>query len=245
MDILSTLRIAGFFFIMGALVVGIFWYMQNLARKNRGNSKNVSPGDPNLTEVARLMRDHQTKDLVVGMNGKSFKTVHELSPGQQRRLRFSSNVLAKWLAAPAPAPVSEEQTANAPGELAWPEIPPMPAEAIKAESRPEYVPPFELEPVQEVKPVSTTLPDMVGNILNPTPQPEPQFKSIAAQINDILQSQLVGTPLENRGITVNDAPDHGVMVTLDGEKYPGVKDVPDEEVRAAIRAAVLEWETKK
>jgi len=44
---------------------------------------------------------------------------------------------------------------------------------------------------------------------------------------------------------VNDAPDHGVMVTLDGNKYPGLKDVPDEEVRKAIRAAVLEWETRK
>jgi hypothetical protein len=32
------------------------------------------------------------------------------------------------------------------------------------------------------------------------------------------------------------------MVTLDGEKYQGVKDVPDEEVRNLIRSAVVEWE---
>jgi hypothetical protein len=35
------------------------------------------------------------------------------------------------------------------------------------------------------------------------------------------------------------------MVTLDGRQYQGVMDVPDDDVRRAIRAAVLEWETRK
>ena len=98
------------------------------------------------------------------------------------------------------------------------------------------------EPLDEVKPVSTKLTDVVGGILNPAPTTTPEFKSIAMQINDILQEMIVDTPFDARGITVNDAPDHGVMVTLDGEKYPGVKDVPDEEVRNLIRSAVVEWE---
>jgi hypothetical protein len=97
----------------------------------------------------------------------------------------------------------------------------------------------------EVKPVSTELPDIVGALLTPTTKPEPEFKSIAGQINDILQAQLAGTTLEPRGISLSDAPDQGVMVTLDGKQYLGVMDVPDEDVRSAIRAAVLEWETKK
>jgi hypothetical protein len=65
------------------------------------------------------------------------------------------------------------------------------------------------------------------------------------QINDILQTQIAGTELESRGITLTDGPNHGVMVTMDGEKYNGVMEVPDEAVRNAIRAAVQEWETKK
>jgi hypothetical protein len=99
--------------------------------------------------------------------------------------------------------------------------------------------------MQEIKPVSTQLPDMVGGMLNPTPTPEPEIKSIASQINEILQEQLVGTPLASRGITVNEGNDRGVMVTLDGKQYQGVMDVPDDDVRRAIRAAVLEWETRK
>jgi hypothetical protein len=33
-----------------------------------------------------------------------------------------------------------------------------------------------------------------------------------------------------------------VLVTLDGQKFPGVKDVPDDDVRNLIRSSVLEWE---
>jgi hypothetical protein len=95
----------------------------------------------------------------------------------------------------------------------------------------------------EVKPVSTSITDVVGGILTPTPTlAPPVFKSIAMQINDILQTKLAGTPFETRGIAVNDAPDRGVVVTVDGEKYAGVKDVPDEEVRNLIRSAVMDWE---
>jgi hypothetical protein len=62
------------------------------------------------------------------------------------------------------------------------------------------------------------------------------------QINDILQVRISGTPFERRGISVSDGPDHGVLVTLDGQKFPGVKDVPDDDVRNLIRSSVLEWE---
>jgi hypothetical protein len=33
-----------------------------------------------------------------------------------------------------------------------------------------------------------------------------------------------------------------VIVTLDEQKFSGVKEVPDEEVRNLIRSAVLDWE---
>jgi hypothetical protein len=118
----------------------------------------------------------------------------------------------------------------------------IPAEAVPTQSVDLHVPPFTAEPATEVKPVSTDLPDVVGGILNPTPTPVPVFKSIAMQINDILQARISGTVYEARGITVSDGPGHGVLVTMDGQKFPGVKDVPDEEVRNLIRSSVMEWE---
>ena len=254
MDILTTLYVAVLFFILGVALMGLIWYFRAAAKRGAGKPNKAGSAGLDLTEMARLMRDNQTQDLVVEMDGDSYKSVHELTPVLQRRLSFTSNVLVNWLAAPAPTPATEGDAAGdtqdgiEPGlSLAEPSsAEPMPAEAVTPEPKPEYVPPFSVDPELEVKPVSTALPDVVGSLINPSPPPPmPQFKSIAMQINDILQVQLAGTTLESRGISVNDAPDHGVMVTLDGEKYPGLKDVPDEEVRKAIRAAVLEWETRK
>jgi hypothetical protein len=240
----STILLAGFFFIMGAAVIGFIWYLQVVIRGNSRKTKDTTPSDPNLAEVAHLMRDTQTQDLVVGMNGNTFRSANELNPGQSRRLNFASNVLTKWLVdtTPPPLPVDDQpdaETSEPPAqEGEW-----IPAEAAPQEDRHGYTPPFTAESINDVKPVSTQFSDVVGGLLNRTPTtPEPQFKSIAMQINDILQEMMVDTPFEDRGITVNDGPDKGVMVTLDGEKYPGVKDVPDEEVRNLIRSAVVEWE---
>jgi hypothetical protein len=252
MDILTAIYIAVFFFILGAAVMGLIWFLRGLGKRGRGKSKKAESADHDLTEMARLMRDNHTQDLVVEMDDSTYQTVHELTPVLQRRLSFTSNVLVNWLAAPAPEPVPQGEPGSEPTDSAppvpWPDESAapdsLPDVAASSEPKMEYVPPFSVDPAAEVKPVSTKLTDVVGSIIN-TPPPVPQFKSIAMQINDILQAQLAGTALESRGITVNDAPDHGVMVTLDGEKYPGLKDVPDEEVRKAIRAAVLEWETRK
>jgi hypothetical protein len=249
MDILTIILIAVFFFIMGAAVIGLIWYLQGVSKGIKGASKDTPPADPNLSELVRLMRHMQTQDLVVEMDGKVFKTFHELSEPQQRRISFTSNVLAQWLVQPAPEPSSVEEPTT---ELSTPlakgspfEPLPVATDADTDSLQAGYTPPFSVEPMAEVKPVSTELPDIVGALLTPTTKPEPEFKSIAGQINDILQAQLAGTTLEPRGISLSDAPDQGVMVTLDGKQYLGVMDVPDEDVRSAIRAAVLEWETKK
>jgi hypothetical protein len=244
MDSSTFWYVAGFFFILGAALIAIIWLLVVIIRSITRKGKTAGVVDPNVTEVARLMRDVETQDLVVEMDGKTFKTANELSSGQQHRLSFASNVLAKWLGQPAPdvSPAPVNQPASASPETPAQESDWVPVETIPMEPQTPVVLPFIVEPMPEVKPVSTKLPDVVGGILNPTTTPAPVFKSIAMQINDILQARIAGTPFDARGITVNDAPDHGVVVTVDNVKYQGVKDVPDESVRNLIRSAVMEWE---
>jgi hypothetical protein len=255
----STLILAVFFFLIGAAVMGLIWYLQYIASGNYRRGKRGKP-DPNLAEVACLMRDKTTQDLVVNINGNSYRTATELNPGQLRRMHFTSKVLVKWLADTLPTPLIDTAIPGAAGEPTFNDsspVIPAPAEAtslpeewIPAESAPdeqenEVHPAFiEPEPPLQTKPVSTQIRDVVSGILNPTPQapPAPEYKSIAMQIDAILQEMIANTPFEQRGISVNDAPDHGVMVSLDGKNYPGVKDVPDDEVRGLIRSAVVEWE---
>lgn len=244
MSLNSTLLLAGFFFLMGAAVIGIIWYLQSVASGAYRKGKNASAQDPGLAEVVRLMRDKQTQDLVVGMNSHTFRAASELNPGQYRRLQFVSNVLVKWLGENPPVPISAETPATDQPVPDLSSVEWIPAEDAVQENPHSYTPPFVQESEQSVKPVSTRISDVVGSILNPTPASTTsgEFKSIAMQIDEILQEMIADTPFEERGITVNDAPDHGVMVTLDGKQYPGVKDVPDEEVRNLIRSAVVEWE---
>jgi len=244
MDSTTFWYVAGFFFILGAALIAVIWILVTIIRKMTRKGKPADVVDPNVAEVARLMRDVKTQDLVVEMDGKSFKAMSELSSAQQQRLSLASSVLAKWLSQPAPAvsPTPEGKPASVSPETPALESDWVPAETVPGPPPVTGVSPFITATAPEVKPVSTKLVDLVGGVLNPTPIKAPEFKSIAMQINDILQSRIADTPFEARGITVKDAPDHGVEVTLDGQKYAGVKDVPDEEVRNLIRSAVMEWE---
>jgi len=249
MDSFTILLISSFFFIMGAAIIGLAWYFQLVTKRKPGKSKNNASTDPNLSEIARLMRNTHTQELLVRMDGKTVKAAYELTLTQHRRLSLASNVLVRWLNPTTLEPelmeVSPKEQTTQPPEPLMVEFLSAPAAVNPAEPRTVYIPPFAAETLKEVKPVSTQLPDVVGNLLNPTPKSEPEINSIASQINEVLQNQLVGTPLESRGISVNEGHDRGVMVTLDGKQYEGVMDVPDEDVRRAIRSAVVEWETMK
>jgi hypothetical protein len=75
-------------------------------------------------------------------------------------------------------------------------------------------------------------------------RPIPPAGSIVSQIDSILQSRIVGTPLEDKGVFLAQSPEGGVMVYIGLTKYLGVDDVPDPEVKAAIRSAIREWENR-
>jgi len=68
--------------------------------------------------------------------------------------------------------------------------------------------------------------------------------SIVSQIDTILQSRISGTPLEDRGVFLAQSAEGGVMVYVGLTKYMGVDDVPDADIKSAIRAAITEWENK-
>lgn len=69
-------------------------------------------------------------------------------------------------------------------------------------------------------------------------------QSIAAQIDEILQEKLAGTPLAERGIKLMELPDQGMVVMVGMDKYTDLTQVPDEQVRAVIGEAVAAWENR-
>jgi hypothetical protein len=43
---------------------------------------------------------------------------------------------------------------------------------------------------------------------------------------------------------LQESPEGGVIVWVGIDKFQGVEDVPDENIKAAIRAAIAQWENK-
>lgn len=75
-------------------------------------------------------------------------------------------------------------------------------------------------------------------------KPEAAPGSMVAQINAILQSRIANTKFAGQGITLMETPSGGVSVFVGLNRYDGIEAVPDEEVKAAIRVAISEWENK-
>lgn len=75
-------------------------------------------------------------------------------------------------------------------------------------------------------------------------RPSAPAGSIVDQIDGILQTRLFGTPLESRGIYLAQSLEGGVIVYVGTSTYMGVDEVPDADVKAAIRGAIKEWEDK-
>jgi len=77
-----------------------------------------------------------------------------------------------------------------------------------------------------------------------TPAPYGTGKSIALQVDEILQEMLVSLPQEKRGIRITESPDAGLVVQVGLEKFDGVDAIPYNDVKEIIRAAVAEWRNR-
>ena len=80
--------------------------------------------------------------------------------------------------------------------------------------------------------------------LKTLPEVETPSLNVVAQINAILQENLDGTPIKQRGILLMEQSDHSMVVMVGLDKYNSVDEVPDEEIRMAIRQAVSQWEDR-
>ncbi len=226
MENLDSIFLGIFCFLMGAALVGGVIALRGRALKRRAAG---APPEPDLVEVAQLYRSRKTHRLVVSLDNQIHTSAGELSDDQHKRLSSVAAVLKTWLTEPSPA----VQAAAAQVSPVTPVPLPTPAQAL----------PGLVTPPAEIKPVAARPLEALNRALVPNPsQMAVQFKSIAAQINDVLQSRLPGSPYAGQGIALVETPNQGVVVRIGIEEYPGVEAVPDPEIRSFIKAAVAELE---
>ncbi len=163
-----------------------------------------------------------------------------LPPEQRKRLIEILSIMRPWLEGrPAPAPV------------------PPPAPAVTTSASPAaMLDRIQSRPVADARqgtPVQPASPAPVASTPPAAPKPATIAKedrpaapadSMVNQIDSILQARLVGTPLEERGVFLAQSPEGGVNVYIGLTRYNGIDDVPDPEIKSAIRAAIAEWENK-
>ncbi len=161
------------------------------------------------------------------LDGKTYTAPGELDTSQRNHLLQGITELRNWVVVePKDVPsfnhLQTNEVAQSPG---LPSVPPA-SEANKSRVNLNPINVFARAIQSDVKPM------------------EKPNKSIAAQIDEILQEKLEGSPLTSRAIRLMELPGKGMVVMVGLDQYDGVNSVPDPEIRELIRSCVAEWERR-
>jgi hypothetical protein len=216
------------------LLVGLlFGYLFGNMGKSQEQKQPLNLGEEyGLIEVVRFWSDADGKKIVPEVGGRLIRSLKELNADQYQRFTRLMEQLAQGNTTVSKGPQGVSVTREKP------QTEPESTADVSADI-PGLVtsPPAPLPSFSMLGALGKSLQPDIGK------QPDVQ-KSIAAQIDEILQERLEGTPLAKKGIRLMELPGKGMVVMVGLEQYSGVGEVPDVEARQAIRAAVVEWENK-
>lgn len=186
----------------------------------------VTVDDPGILRIK-----NENGAFALDLDGSRVNPI-SLVPEQRKRLIEILNIMRPWLEGkPTSAPATTSQP---------PAFQPQSATSFQAQSRPAPVPTASPPPGAATSQPGTPKPAVIPI----EDRPAAPTNSIVTQIDTILQARLNGTPLEERGIFLTQSAEGGVIVYVGLTRYNGVDEVPDPEIKAAIRAAITEWENK-
>ena len=223
------------------VVIGVTWKPDNRTDKPKAPPKVKANGsvpaaalvatplvsDQGAREVLRVLRDSETEELRVEVAGQRYARLDEIqAPEARTGLLTTLRDLEAFAAGASTAP-SVVPTPAGTGPL---------TAALAAKQAPSGPAPL-LAPSMNPFKQMLVLRDLSKTQL-------PPLKSIAEQIDDILQEKLAATAHGKRGIHVHSSPKGAALFSADGQDYDAVDSVPDDEVRTLIRASVAEWEQK-
>ncbi len=195
----------------------------------------AAPPAPRDQSLLRLALDKSQRPILE-MDGRSVDVSASLGPDQRKRLIDLMLIMRPWVeAGPTPKPSVPAQTSAAAN------VADRPSSGLLADR---------LAAVSQAAPAAIAAANAVATPDSAKPvasreAPEPGSPTtMVGQIDGILQMRLTGTPLAGKGIRVIESAEGGAAILVGTQRYPGVSDVPDPEVKAAIKAAIAEWEQR-
>jgi hypothetical protein len=177
-----------------------------------------------LEEIAHLWRDKRNGHLIPEIDGKIFQMSGGLSSTQRSILIQVLEDLRIWLGVQAVASSAVTKPPAIQEGLSQTHAVPADLGVVNSSS---------LNPVNVLARVIST------DVAKPA-----AVKSIAAQIDDILQEDLENSHLKNLAIRLLELPGKGMVVMVGLEQYDSVNSVPDPEIRDLIHRAVARWEQR-
>lgn len=179
----------------------------------------VKVDDPGLLRIK-----NESGTMTLDLDGQRVQPT-ALTGDQRKRLIEMLNIMRPWL---------EGKPASVPAPTAPPPSKPMPVTDIRQSGSTPVASPQLATTQSQTGPLGKKKDD----------EPEVTPTSLVGQINMILQRRIADTPLASRGVTLMESLSGGVNVYVGVKRYEMIDDVPDEEIRATIRAAIAEWENK-
>jgi hypothetical protein len=212
---------------------------EQLESKDKPSSPSAKPEVVTMDDPGILRIKDENGSFALDLDGTRVNPI-SLAPDQRKRLIEMLNIMRPWLEGHSVSTPTPAVRTSSP--------PPQPAslnERLDAfgTSSAEVQPPS----LQQVSgpPQSIAQPPARGaSTLAKEDRPAAPANSIVSQIDSVLQARLEGTPLQERGIFLTQSPEGGVMVYVGLTRYSGIDEVPDPEIKAAIRAAITEWEDR-
>ena len=189
---------------------------------------NPSQDDPGLLRLKKVNGRHTLE-----LDGVLVPA--ELTLDMRKRLMELITVFRLWL-----EPGQTSQSTSQPVTPARVSTPPAPdpiREAVYGVPQPV--------PVREATSRPTlTSPQPAAQPKKPEPDKNITSLSIVQQIDTVLQEHLATSHLAGRGVRLQESIQGGVEVYVGSQKFETVDDVPDAEIKTAIRSAIAEWEKK-
>ena len=216
MDITGVVLFTGIGLVVGFLVAALIFSLRKESSPKQAPQQQLLSDSENKVRVWREGGDQQ---LVVEMDGVSHRQESDLHPDQKQKLVILVRELQTWIGASTAAAAV---------------VPPQP---VKSEPAIEKT-------GDEQEGTSLNPLKIFGDVLQPQKKTEADEldQSIVSQIDQILQTKLEGTNLEDRGIRLVEGPDQGMVIEIGLDNYTEIDAVPDTQVRQLIRLSVADWE---
>ncbi len=260
---LAPLAMIGFIgLVVGALVGFLVAGIRTASRTARPKRNR------DLVEVMRIWHDRRSKELSMEIGGKFYKKAIDLNEKSRRGFIALLNELQSWLGLPdidqrlgdvasrspviagSPQPKTtplgpDVETQTAPPAIAA-TFPVKQLDDKEIENQPPVVS-QEIPIIIPTKGEATetrTRKFILGKPKESSKEKPKELKSIAVQVDEILQEKLTNTPSITHVIRLLELPGKGVAVMVNNTQYDGVGEVPDPEDRQIIQESVAEWERR-